>query len=167
MAKKKGKKFTVPSPAKIESVMIARADRFIQSFQAREPRRREAMLRIALLIEAQAKLNIRSRRLIDTGRLLNSIKHEIEAVGNDIRVIVGSFAVPYARVHEFGSTDKVEIPDHDRTITQAFGQQIAPLVVRVRAHKREMNIKARPYLRPAFTKHKRKIIDILREANLG
>jgi len=81
------------------------------------------------------------KAIYDTGNLIKSIRYEHYS-SNDIEgVKVGSFGVPYAAVHEFGFHGSVTVREHLR------------LGFKVRQHSRQMNIRARPYIRPAVTKH--------------
>lgn len=144
----------------LTDVLVLRIQERIRSFEIGDPNLKEALLRIGLLIQNQAKLNIRSQRLIDTGRLFNSIRHELSQRGNTISMDVGSFGVPYAAVHEFGFNKTVGIRGHTRTNAQ--GTAFA-----VRGHTRRMNIPKRPYLVPAIKKNQSKIQDILRDALRG
>jgi phage gpG-like protein len=128
------------------------------------PQLREAYTRIGLYVTALTKLNVRRQGLIDTGRLINSIRYEFFKEGPIEGVQIGSFNVPYAAVHEFGYRGLQRIPAHPRTITQAFGRPINPTTVTVRDHSRQVNIRMRPFLRPAITTSRLFIIDTLRAA---
>jgi phage gpG-like protein len=68
--------------------------------------------------------------------------------GQKATITIGS-NVPYAAVHEYGFEGAVNIPQHQRRITKAFGRQITPKEITVSSHIRNMNIPARPYLIPA------------------
>ena len=74
---------------------------------------------------------------------------EVNVQGGNASVTMGS-STPYSGVHEYGFTGNVNIPAHTRTITQAFGRDIAPTTVNVRSHSRFMSIPERPYLEPAM-----------------
>jgi phage gpG-like protein len=52
----------------------------------------------------------------------------------------------YARLHQFGSSDSVSVPSHTRVINQAFGKPISPKTVNVKAHTKNQNVPARPFL---------------------
>lgn len=52
----------------------------------------------------------------------------------------------YAPVHQFGLSQTVMVPPHERTITQAFGKSIPPTKVSVKAHTRQAHVIARPFL---------------------
>lgn len=90
-----------------------------------------------------------------TGRLTRSLTGtkenitESSFIGGLFRIIFGS-EVEYAAVHEYGFTGNVSIPQHQRTITQAFGRPIAPTQVTVSAHSKNMRIPKRPYLVPGL-----------------
>jgi phage gpG-like protein len=145
-------------------------DRIIQRINTRlsvvssasDAERKEALFRVGLLVQNEAKLNIRRHRLIDTGRLINSIQFKLVDKTFGQSVLVGSFGVPYAKVHEYGFAGNVDVKNHTRTINQAFGKPIAPTQVEVRAHSRYQRIRARPYLRPALAKMRRQIMQIIR-----
>jgi phage gpG-like protein len=137
-------------------MLIARIQNQTAALAAGSPKLTEALTRIGLYVSAVAKLNIRRMGLIDTGRLLNSIRYEFFQSGESQGVQVGSFNVPYAAVHEFGYRGTVQIPAHTRNTR--FG------AVSVRAHSRRMNVRQRPYLRPAVTTSRTFIIDTLRAA---
>lgn len=133
----------------------------IQKLQPDDPAAREALLRIGLLVEAQAKINIRREGIIDTGRLLNSIRHEFYRKGSIIGVKVGSFGVPYAALHEFGG------PFTDRQRKAMFAAlrdrgKLGPVRQPGKGVVQGDRFMARPYLRTAVATHKYRIIDIIR-----
>lgn len=123
-----------------------------------------ALTRIGLYVSSLAKINVRKKNLIDTGRLINSIRYEFFKEGNVEGVQIGSFNVPYAHVHEFGYRGQVSIPAHVRRIDQVYGRSIPEKSINIRAHSRQMNIPARPYLRPAVKRATPYIIDELRKS---
>lgn len=135
----------------------------MQKFQPDDPRLKETLLRIGISLETQIKLNIQSQRLIDTGRLINSIRHKFYKNGDEVGIEAGSFGIPYAAVHEFGFAGSVSVRPHTRVITQAFGKPIPPKSVQYRGYSRQMNVKARPYLRPAIKKQSGNIVEELRK----
>jgi len=130
----------------------------LKVFNPGDPKLKETLLRIGLTLETQIKLNIRSQRLIDTGRLLNSIRHKFFTEGGVSGVTVGSFGVPYASVHEFGYNGPQNVRGHIRTVTQAFGKPIEPTSYPVAGFTRQMRIPARPYMRPALDKQRNSIL---------
>jgi phage gpG-like protein len=131
------------------------------------PQLKAALTRIGATISAEATLNVRRRGLIDTGRLINSIKFELFVENNVQGVKVGSYNVPYAAIHEFGFQGSVSVRSYSRTLTQVFGKRVNPRIVDVRPHERFMRIPARSYLRPAVQKYNNMIIDVLRQAMRG
>ena len=139
----------------LAGVLEERIKRRINRLAPGSPELIQALLRIGILLESETKLNIRRKRIIDTGTLLNSIRHELFKDGSRVGVKVGSFGVPYAAVHEFGFKGTVHVRGHQR---RGAG---------VRGHARRVNIRARPYLRPAVKKHHGRIIEILRELLRG
>ncbi len=118
------------------------------------PEMRAAMVRIGLVVTSQTKTNIRRRRLIDTGRLLNSIRYEHFRNGDTVGIRVGSWGVPYAAVHEFGFNGTVRVNGHWRMAPG--GRQ-----VRVTEHNRATRIRARPYLRPAVKQHAKLMVELI------
>jgi len=133
----------------------------IQKLQPDDPAAREALLRIGLLVESEAKLNVRRRGIVDTGRLMNSIRHEVYQRGSIIGVRVGSFGVPYAAMHEFGGP----FTDRQRRAMFAALRDRGKLGPRRGVDKNVIQggrFMDRPYLRPAVVAHKQRIIDIIR-----
>lgn len=74
----------------------------------------------------------------------------IEQVSTGVVQLIKGSKVEYAGVPEKGFRGTVQVPQHTRTQTQAFGQPIDPVQVQVSAHRRRMDIPARPYLGPAI-----------------
>lgn len=121
-----------------------------------DPSIREALLRIGFLVESQTKRNIRSQRLIRTSNLINSIRSRLIKDG----VVIGSFGVPYAAVHEFGFSGNVVVSGHTRTSRLGKPHSVA-------SHSRFMNVRKRPYLRPALREKAPRIVEIIRQAFRG
>lgn len=133
------------------------------------PAIRTAMMRAALLLQGQIKLEIRKQRLIDQGWLLNSIKWEFyNPPDGGLGIRVGSYGIPYAAVYEYGMQNyKENVRPHTRTITSAFGEPISATTVNVSGFTRIRNVRARPYLRPAMAIQKQRIASMLAEAAMG
>lgn len=55
----------------------------------------------------------------------------------------------YAAINEFGFDGVQSVRQHERTVSQAFGQRIAPVTVTVTAHERRVVRKAKPFMGPA------------------
>lgn len=125
------------------------------------PELRETLLRIGFLVETEAKFNVRRRQIVDTGRLLNSIRTELFRKGSIVGVRVGSFGVPYAAMHEFGG------PFTDRQRRAMFASlRDSGRLRRNRVSKgviRGNTFISRPYLRPAVAKSRSRISDILQD----
>ena len=149
---------TVVTPDQLAEVLTARIQRKLKLLESGNPRLKEIMFRIGAKIEGEAKLNIRRAGLIDTGRLINSIRHFVFVKGQEVDLVVGSFAVPYAAVHEFGFNGSVNVSgfsrrghnrrEHVRT-RRGSPQTVRAHEVRghsVRGHQRAMQIKGTHYL---------------------
>jgi hypothetical protein len=129
----------------------------------------KAVQETARRVERLAKTNIRELGLVDTGRLRASVHVQKEgdtytytaksasggepsAFDGTIDVTIGRFEavvgtnVEYAAVHEYGG--KIEVREHQRRISKK-GQE-GKVTVKVKSHIR--NVKARPYLTPAYNK---------------
>ena len=173
-----------------------KSNRFNEAFEKRildrlkrfEPGSRqikEALLRIGIMLQTQIKLNIRSRGLIDTGRLINSIKYKIYANSSTSKVEVGSYGVPYAAIHEFGgditprNARFLTIPLSDefrgrsaRDFDDLFVKKIGGKLFLVRNRKggglqfayvlrSSVHIPPRPYMRPALKQKQDDIVKII------
>lgn len=128
------------------------------------PKIKETLTRVGILLEAEIKMNVRRQGLIDSSRLINSIRYEFDRGPSDATVLrVGSFSVPYAAIHEFGGpfTDRMR-----RAMFAAIRERGGP----ERPSKGRIvgnRVKASPYLRPAIQKHRGRVVDLLREAALS
>jgi HK97 gp10 family phage protein len=101
----------------------------------------------AKLIETQAKINVPKR----TGNLARSMHTlPVHSSRNSAVVSVGT-NVEYAAMIEFGYVGPQDVSAHFRTIKEAFGRPLRfPVTAGVRAHVRQINRPAQPYLRPAL-----------------
>jgi hypothetical protein len=123
---------------------------------------KETMLRLAMRLEAETKINIRTpsrtpsgrmKPLIDTGRLLNSIRYDLRRRGErTVELSVVSQAVPYARFWEEGYSGAMSIAAHQMRLDHFWHQKVDPIIVQVRAHTRYVQVQARPYMAPAIQK---------------
>jgi len=84
-----------------------------------------------------------------TGRLRGSITHKVKIDGDRVVGSIGTKVV-YGRIHELGFKGPVQVMAHVREVKQAFGKKTTPRLVYVRAHTRNVNMPARPFLRPAI-----------------
>ena len=142
----------------LESVLEKRIADRLNGFMPDNKKHREGLLRIGIMLEHEVKKNIVKQRLVDTGSLLNSIRHKVEGS----TVTVGSYGVPYAAAHEFGFNGPQTIRGHQRLITQAFGRPIPPKMVDVKTYQRMVRIRERPYIRPAIKSMRKEIEKILK-----
>lgn len=146
---------------KLGDILEARILKRMRSLRAGSPELKEALLRIGLLIETEAKQNIRRKGIIDTGRLLNSIRTEYFEQGSRVGIRVGSFGVPYAAQHEFGGpfTDPQRkamfAAMRDRGKLGPVRQPGKGIIVGGR-------FTARPYLKPAVEAYRGRIVGIIR-----
>lgn len=125
---------------------------------------REPLTRIGVQVAALAKLNIRRWGMIDTGRLLNSIRYELFQVGNRAGVEIGSYGVPYAQILHFGG------PFTEAMRKAMFASMKARKSKVSRPSKGFMKrgrFPARPYLTSALVQSRAMIIDTLRNAMAG
>lgn len=140
--------------------LIMRIQKRINGLTPEDPRMTAALHRIGLLISAKAKFNARRQGIVDTGRLINSLRYEIYKEGNEFGVKVGSFGVPYARLHEFGGPFT---PAMRRAMFWSIKRRGGP----ERKSKGVIQggrFRARPYLRPAVLESRMAILSALREA---
>lgn len=86
------------------------------------------------------------KTLVDKGNLESSIRHIVHATGFEVGVDAIGESSKNAHVHQFGFAGTVQIPEHVRTINQAFGIPIPEKAVKVRAHSANMNIPKRAFL---------------------
>ena len=151
-----------PQPLKDLGAELERRIRArISKMEPDSPEMRAALYRIGFLLEAEAKLNIRRAGAIDTGRLLNSVVTTLFRKRDSVGVQTGPRGVPYAAITEFGGP----FTDVQRRAMFAslrergkLGRPYSPKGVIAGGRYRE-----RPYLRPAVLKHKRRIIEIIRD----
>jgi len=75
---------------------------------------------------------------------------DLSPTSDGVQLEYGS-EVPYAAVHEYGLSQRVNVHTHARQQTHFFGEELdSPITVRVHAHSRMMKMPKRPYLRPAL-----------------
>ena len=80
-------------------VMIARIERISKHIHNSS---HPSYLRIRNYLVAAIRMEVLKQRLIDTGNLRNSIDAEITEDGSKIIIMVGSYGVKYAAIHELG-----------------------------------------------------------------
>jgi HK97 gp10 family phage protein len=131
------------------TVLVEAVRKRLEAYKPGDPRWREAVERISTNLVTRTVLNISTpsqsrhlgnKPLVDSGRLRRSIREKIETREDGVSIIVGSFGVPYARIHEFGTVEG------GGTLKLARRAAYPP----------------RPYLRPAFKDSRKTIRRILK-----
>ena len=122
----------------------------------------KGMKEAMFLVERRVKTPYLSGKALRrrTGRLRGSIAHQVKIRGDQVIATIGTNVV-YGRFWELGFVGGVQVRAHARTIRQAFGKAIPPTRIRVRAHSRQIDQEARPFLRPAIDDQMRRITGLL------
>lgn len=93
----------------------------------------------------------RSKLGVVSGDLRRSITRGAD--GNVYRLsgnkLVMGTNLPYAAAHEYGFHETVQISAHTREVKAVFGRASGVVRQFVSAHSRKMNLRERPFLRPA------------------
>ena len=147
----------------IGSVLESRVASRLQRMQPNDSRMTEVLTRIGIMIEREAKLNIRRKKVIDTGSLFNSIRFYVSQQGGKGVVEVGSYGIPYAAVHEFGFSGSVQVQSHTRT--SAFGRPTRAYTVP--SYRRSLVVPKRDYLKPAVISMRKQIIQLIQDYYRG
>lgn len=111
----------------------------------------KGMKQAMILAERTAKSPYLSGKALQrrTGRLRGSITNSVSIKGDKVIGAIGTNVI-YGRIWELGFKGPVQVMAHAREIRQAFGRPISPRTIRVGAHTRQVDIIARPFLRPAL-----------------
>lgn len=98
-----------------------------------------------------------------SGNLSTRITQQTSVSEGAIRSRIGVFAgVPYARIHEYGFDDFVQVKAHERTVFQVYGKQLKePITVMVKSFPRHMHMPERSYLRTSLFEWQDKITKTL------
>lgn len=112
---------------------------------------RETIEKLCVRLTAKIKEEKLSGQVLKvrTGNLRRSISYRINEQDGSVTGIVGT-NVEYAPIHEYGFRGTVNVREHIRNMTQAFGIPVAPIAVLVRAHARQVNMPARSFARSAL-----------------
>lgn len=93
---------------------------------------------------------------VDTGTLRFSMDAFRERVGAEGWRAGISNPFDYVRAHERGFKGAVNVRQHAREVKQVFGRRLAtPVTATVRAHQRQLNIRARHFMRDAVEEESR------------
>ena len=84
-----------------------------------------------------------------SGNLSQHIYAKVEETANSVTGLVGT-NVPYGRVHEYGYHGPQHVRAFTRVVNKIFGKPVNPTVQHVGAFTRNINIPARPFLRPSL-----------------
>lgn len=123
---------------------------------------------MALTYKLQAK--VKANKLtgqalnVKTGRLRRSINARFEGQGTGKSAGYVGTNVVYARAHELGCHDTVNVKEHLRMQVMAFGKSIAPKQATVKAHPMKMNFPERSFLRSALAEMRPEVLEQLQRA---
>lgn len=144
-----------------DELFVARVNQRFTRLNPASPQMREFANRIGRMLVKDIKANIIRKKIIDTRALLNSIRYELTRTSGNIGIDAGSFGIPYAMVQELGSKGKVNISAHDMRLDHLWSHPVDPFIVSRRAHQKSMNIRPRPYISPAMTKNRKRVLSLL------
>lgn len=113
----------------------------------------KAINKAVLLVEREAKKNLKRKGLIDTGRLHNDIKGEIIKITKDLIMGGVGTSVIYARIHELGGVIK---PKRAKALKFKIGDKWITA--------KRVKIRKKPYLYPALANNIDKIVEIIKES---
>lgn len=111
---------------------------------------RTAVHRQTLALAAYVKAEKLSGQVLKnrTGTLRRKINAKFAGNATYVEGRVGAGNLPYAAAQEYGFDGVVNVKAHLRTITQAFGRELAaPMTVDVAAHQARMHLPERSFLR--------------------
>jgi len=145
------------------SLIVGRMNILAEKLSANDKSIDNALLRIAMMVIAKAKINVRRHRMVDTGRLINSLRWELYRNQDVKGVYIGSFGIKYAAMNEFGGlVDERQ----RRAMFKAFsmrGGPPRPSKNVIEKSGSEWRWRPRPYLRPALKQSKEYIMETIRD----
>lgn len=144
------------------SFIIGRMNVLAKNLSPGSPQITETLLRVAMMVIAKAKVNVRRHRMVDSGRLMNSLRWEFYRQGDTDGVYIGSFGVKYAAMNEFGG----EVSERQRrAMFASFGRRTVKLPSKriITKSGSGWRWKPRPYLRPALKESQQYIMETIRE----
>ena len=118
-----------------------------------------ALYEIGNFLVNRIKLNIRRKKIVDQGQLLNSIRFDIRKNQSKTTLSVGSFGVKYAAINEFGGDFT---PEMRRAMF--YHLRNTGRLNKLRGSKGVIQgdrWKARPYIGPSVRKNQKAIIQLL------
>jgi hypothetical protein len=121
----------------------------------------KALFKAGILISAQIKINLRNQDMVETRKLINSIKFRVDKSGDEMSLVVGSFDNAYAHINEFGSNN---ITDQSR---RAMFAQLRRDSIPKKPGKGVIvgsTFNQRPFIRPALDGHSKQTMAFLRDA---
>jgi phage gpG-like protein len=135
---------------------VVGAESVVSKFQTLPPQihakvkdRMQRLVMTLLTKVKEEKLNGQVLRNL-SGTLYRSINQRVDDQGSSITGSVGTNLV-YARAHEFGVDQEVQIREHLRTVTMAWGRELKePVICIVSAHQAHMHLPERSFLRSAL-----------------
>jgi hypothetical protein len=152
------KKVVTPNRFAIE--LQSRVRRRLRRYTPENPAMRLAFNEIGILMTAEMRRNIKKKDIRLSNDLWLSIGYNIFKRGKEMGVEVGSRGIPYARINEFGSRNftpqmRRAMMANLRRSGRLLGPQASKNVIRGNVYR------ARPYIRPAMKKHRKRIKKIL------
>lgn len=156
---------TSGGPIEISAILQARLKDYVARALPDDARFKSALFRIAFLLETEIKKNVQKKGIIDTGALLNSIGFQFFRDGELSGVKIGSFGVPYATINEYGGTlSPAQVKEAFARMRQRRGKRNdrGKGILSINSDG-SGKFKARPFLRPAVTTQRTRVVSILRE----
>lgn len=152
-----------------DKAVVARISSIVPSVRQSLTR---AMLRITIDLQGYVVKNKLSGQLLNrrTGTLAASMQHKVVSTSEGVVGVVGSRVnagapLKYARALEDGFTGTVNVREHLRMMTTAFGKAVKdPHKITVGAHSAHRNIKARHYLSSSLAERRDAYLDQIEKA---
>lgn len=148
--------------------LINRISKFADNLDPKSKKMQAALHRVGMVLSGEMKVNITKEKIIDTGALRQNTTYKVEGS----TVSVGTFGVPYAKYHEFGTEwshkqwlflGRPSVEDKPRYKKTKDGRRVVE--VRGKGLVKESRINARPFVRPAVERRGDLIRQIIREAS--
>lgn len=126
---------------------------------------RREVERLSILLTGKVKKEKLSGQVLKnrTGTLRRSINYKVFSEPHRIYGIVGTNK-EYGAAHEYGFHGVVNVREHLRMFTKAFGRSIVPRQITVSAHNRQANLPERSFLRSTLKEFEPEIVSRLTKA---